>query len=87
MDVSKLAASIAESPTIKLNAEAAKLRAQGESVVHFGIGEPKNKAPMNAIVSAIEKLNSGEIKYAPTGGLPSLKKRSDNTPKRIMEEK
>ena len=74
MDVSKLAASIAESPTIKLNAEAAKLRAQGESVVHFGIGEPKNKAPMNAIVSAIEKLNSGEIKYAPTGGLPSLKK-------------
>jgi hypothetical protein len=44
MDISKLAAYIAESPTVKLNAEAAKLRAQGEAIVHFGIGEPKNKA-------------------------------------------
>ena len=74
MDISKLAASIAESPTVKLNAEAAKLRAQGEAIVHFGIGEPKNKAPMNAIASAVEKLNSGEIKYAPSDGMPSLKK-------------
>ena len=74
MDISKLAASIAESPTVKLNAEAAKLRAQGEAIVHFGIGEPKNKAPMSAISSAIEKLNSGEVKYAPSDGLPSLKK-------------
>jgi aspartate aminotransferase len=74
MDISKLAASIAESPTVKLNAEAAKLRAQGEAIVHFGIGEPKNKAPLSAISSAIEKLNSGEVKYAPSDGLPSLKK-------------
>jgi aspartate aminotransferase len=74
MDISKLAASIAESPTIKLNAEAARLRAQGEAIVHFGIGEPKNKAPMSAISSAIAKLNTGEVKYAPTDGLPSLKK-------------
>jgi aspartate aminotransferase len=74
MDISKLAASIAESPTVKLNAEAAKLRAQGEAIVHFGIGEPKNKAPRNAILSAIEKLNTGEIKYAPSDGMPSLKK-------------
>ena len=74
MDISKLAASIAESPTVKLNAEAARLRAQGEAIVHFGIGEPKNKAPLSAISSAIEKLNSGEVKYAPSDGLPSLKK-------------
>ncbi len=74
MDISKLAASIAESPTVKLNAEATKLRAQGEAIVHFGIGEPKNKAPLSAISSAIEKLNSGEVKYAPSDGLPSLKK-------------
>jgi aspartate aminotransferase len=59
---------------VKLNAEATRLRAQGEAIVHFGIGEPKNKAPMNAIASAVEKLNSGEIKYAPSDGIPSLKK-------------
>jgi aspartate aminotransferase len=74
MDISKLAASIAESPTVKLNAEAAKLRAQGEAIVHFGIGEPKNKAPIGAISSAIEKLKTGEIKYAPSDGMPGLKK-------------
>jgi len=74
MDISKLAASIAESPTVKLNAEAVKLRAQGEAIVHFGIGEPKNKAPLSAISSAIEKLNTGEIKYAPSDGMPGLKK-------------
>jgi aspartate aminotransferase len=74
MEISKLAASIAESPTVKLNAEATRLRAQGEAIIHFGIGEPKNKAPMNAIACAIEKLNSGDIKYAPSDGLPSLKK-------------
>lgn len=74
MEISRLAASIAESPTVKLNAEAAKLRAQGEAIVHFGIGEPKNKTPQNAIASAVEKLNSGEIKYAPSDGIPSLKK-------------
>ncbi len=74
MDISKLAASIAESPTVKLNAEATRLRAQGEAIVHLGIGEPKNKTPQNVIASAVEKLNSGEIKYAPSDGIPSLKK-------------
>jgi aspartate aminotransferase len=74
MEISKLAASIAESPTVKLNAEATRLRAQGEAIIHLGIGEPKNKTPMNAISRAIEKLNTGEIKYAPTDGFPSLKK-------------
>ena len=74
MEISRLAASIAESPTVKLNAEATRLRAQGEAIIHFGIGEPKNKTPQNAIASAVEKLNSGEIKYAPSDGMPSLKK-------------
>jgi aspartate aminotransferase len=74
MEISSLAASIAESPTVRLNAEATRLRAQGEAIVHLGIGEPKNKTPKNVIASAIEKLNTGEIKYAPTDGFPSLKK-------------
>jgi len=74
MSVSKLAASIAESPTLRLNEEAARLRDKGEAVVHLGAGEPKNKAPINAILSAAAKLNAGDIKYTPTDGIPSLKK-------------
>src|SRR5512135_3184393 len=74
MSVSKLASSITESPTLKLNEAAAKLRERGEAVVHLGIGEPKNKAPINAIMSAAARLNTGDIKYTPTDGISSLKK-------------
>ncbi len=74
MSVSTLAKSIAESPTLKLNEEARVLREKGESVVHLGAGEPKNKAPINAILSAAAKLNTADIKYTPTDGIPSLKK-------------
>jgi len=74
MSVSQLAKSIAESPTLKLNEEARLLREKGEAVIHLGAGEPKNKAPISAILSAAAKLNTGEIKYTPTDGIPSLKK-------------
>jgi aspartate aminotransferase len=74
MSVSKLAASIAESPTLKLNEEAAKLRERGEAVIHLGAGEPKNKAPISALLSATARLNTGDIKYTPTDGIGSLKK-------------
>src|SRR3972149_3714130 len=74
MSISKLAASIAESPTLQLNEEAQKLRDKGEDVVHLGAGEPKNKAPISAILSAAARLNTGDIKYTPTDGIMSLKK-------------
>ncbi|OGU25812.1 MAG: aminotransferase [Ignavibacteria bacterium GWA2_54_16] len=74
MTVSQLAKSIAESPTLKLNEEARLLREKGEAVIHLGAGEPKNKAPISAILSSAAKLNAGDIKYTPTDGIPSLKK-------------
>jgi aspartate aminotransferase len=74
LTVSSLAASIAESPTLRMNEEAELLRQRGEPVIHLGIGEPKNKAPINAILTSAAKLNTGDIKYSPTDGIPSLKK-------------
>jgi aspartate aminotransferase len=74
MTISTLARSIAESPTLRLNEEAQLLRERGEAVIHLGIGEPKNRAPIPAILSAAAKLNTGDIKYTPADGLPSLKK-------------
>ncbi|MFH1186252.1 MAG: aminotransferase class I/II-fold pyridoxal phosphate-dependent enzyme [Chloroflexota bacterium] len=74
MRLSKLATDIAESPTLALNEEARWLRERGEAVIHLGIGEPKNKTPINAILSSAAKLTSGEVKYAPVDGTPSLKK-------------
>jgi len=74
MSVSMLAKAIAESPTMKLNEEARLLRERGQPVIHLGIGEPKNKAPIAAILSGAAKLNTGDVKYAPADGTPSLKK-------------
>ena len=74
MTISKLARSIAESPTMRLNEEARRLRERGEAVIHLGIGEPKNKAPIQAILTSAAKLIGGDVKYTPTDGSPSLKK-------------
>ena len=74
MNLSQLARSIAEPPTLKLNEEAQALKARGEPVIHLGIGEPKNKAPLGAILASAAALTAGDLKYTPTDGLPSLKK-------------
>ncbi len=74
MAVSHLAKTINESPTLRLSEQARILRAKGEPVIHFGIGEPKNKTPISARLRATARLNAGDIKYTPTDGMPSLKK-------------
>jgi aspartate aminotransferase len=74
MSVSQLARSIKPSPTLKLNEVAAKLREKGEPVIHLGGGEPKSKAPLDAVLNCATQLNTGEIRYAPADGLPGLKK-------------
>jgi len=74
MALSQLARSISESPTLALNEEARRLRERGEPVINLGIGEPKNKAPIAAVLAAAAKLVDGDIKYTPADGLPSLKK-------------
>jgi aspartate aminotransferase len=74
MNISQLAKSIPESPTLRLTEEARLLKEKGEAVIHLGAGEPKNKAPINAILSSAAKLNTGDVKYTPTDGTPSLKK-------------
>jgi aspartate aminotransferase len=74
MSLSQLARSIAPSPTLALNEEARILKEKGEAVIHLGAGEPKNKAPIGALLSSAAKLTAGDIKYTPTEGTPALRK-------------
>jgi len=74
MSISQIARSIKPSPTLLLNEKAAILRQKGDPVIHLGGGEPKSKAPMDAIVAAASHLNTGEIRYTPADGIPELKK-------------
>ena len=84
MKLSKIASEIAESPTFALNEEARLLRERGEAVIHLGIGEPKNKTPISAILTSAAKLTSGEVKYTPPDGVPLLRKPLSVTRKKIM---
>lgn len=72
--ISHLARAISASPTFALNEKARILREKGEPVINMGIGEPKNKAPITAILSSAAKLTSGDVKYTPPDGTPGLKK-------------
>ena len=74
MSISLIARTIGESATLKLNETAAILRAKGDPVIHLGGGEPKSKAPIDALVAAAGMLNSGEIRYTPADGTPAIKK-------------
>src|SRR3974377_1621328 len=74
MSLSQLARSINESHTPNLNETAALLREKGEPVIHLGGGEPKSKAPIDAIVNCTSLLNTGDVKYTPAEGVPALKK-------------
>jgi len=74
MSISRLARSIAPSPTFALNEEARIMRERGEPVINMGIGEPKNKTPITAILSSAARISGGDVKYTPPEGMPSLKK-------------
>lgn len=73
MSISQIASKIGESATLKLNAKATQLRARGEPVIHLGGGEPKSKAPADAITAAADLLDTGEIRYTPCDGISALK--------------
>src|SRR5262245_10591304 len=74
MKLSKLASEITISPTFALNEEARLLREHGEAVINLGIGEPKNKTPLSAVIASAAKLTTGDVKYVAPDGVPSLKK-------------
>ncbi|NVO03305.1 MAG: pyridoxal phosphate-dependent aminotransferase [Bacteroidetes bacterium] len=73
MSLSIIGRSIAESVTLRLNETASILRAKGEPVIHLGIGEPKSKAPLDALIAAAGVLSSGDVRYTPADGIPALK--------------
>src|SRR5208283_446718 len=74
MSLSQLARSIRESATLKLNETASLLREKGEPIIHLGGGEPKSKAPLDAVINCSALLNTGEIRYTAPDGIPALKK-------------
>ncbi|HUJ20297.1 MAG TPA: pyridoxal phosphate-dependent aminotransferase [Bryobacteraceae bacterium] len=66
-------ASISVSSTMKVSADAEKLRAQGVDVVDFGAGEPDFPTPGNVKQAAIHAIEQNFTKYTGAGGTLELK--------------
>ena len=56
-----------------LLARARELEAQGRSIIHMEIGEPDFPTPEPIVRAGVRALESGEVFYTPTPGLPQLR--------------
>jgi aspartate aminotransferase len=74
MSLSLIGRNVSESVTLKMNETFAILKAKGEPVIHLGGGEPKSKAPIDALTAVASQLNTGEVRYAPADGSIQMKK-------------
>ncbi|MFJ9391548.1 pyridoxal phosphate-dependent aminotransferase [Nocardioides sp. NPDC101246] len=72
--VSARIGAIAESATLKVDARAKALKAEGRPVIGFGAGEPDFPTPSYVVDAAVEAARDPKNhRYTPAGGLPELK--------------
>jgi aspartate aminotransferase len=73
LDLAERVSRISESSTMKVAADADRLRREGIDVVDFGAGEPDFPTPDNIKRAAIAAIDANFTKYTPTGGTVELK--------------
>ena len=73
LDLADRVSRISESSTMKVAAEADRLRRLGVDVVDFGAGEPDFPTPDNIKKAAIAAIDANFTKYTATGGVLELK--------------
>jgi aspartate aminotransferase len=72
--VSQRLGAIAESATLKVDAKAKALKAEGRPVIGFGAGEPDFPTPAYIVDAAVDACRDPKNhRYTPAGGLPELK--------------
>ena len=74
LELSDRIALISVSSTMKVAADADRLRLEGVDVVDFGAGEPDFPTPDNIKKAAIDAIDKNFTKYTPAGGTQELKK-------------
>jgi len=72
-EIASRISTISVSSTMKVAAEADRLRRDGVDVVDFGAGEPDFPTPVNIKQAAIDALAANFTKYTNAGGTPELR--------------
>lgn len=73
LEIAERISLISVSSTMKVSADADKLRREGVDVVDFGAGEPDFPTPANIKQAAVEALANNFTKYTAVGGTPELR--------------
>ncbi|MGH9632858.1 MAG: pyridoxal phosphate-dependent aminotransferase [Bryobacteraceae bacterium] len=73
LELSERISLISVSSTMKVAADADRLRREGIDVVDFGAGEPDFPTPDNIKKAAIQAIENNFTKYTPAGGTQELK--------------
>jgi len=73
LEIAERISTISVSSTMKVAADADKLRREGVDVVDFGAGEPDFPTPDNIKNAAIAALSANFTKYTPAGGTQELR--------------
>jgi len=72
--LSKRITSIAESATLKVDAKAKALKAEGRPVISFAAGEPDFRTPAHVVEAALAAVKDpANHRYTPAAGLPALR--------------
>src|ERR1700757_1149987 len=71
--ISHRAASLSSSLTLAIDSKAKQMKAEGQDVVGFGVGEPDFDTPQHIKDACIKALNEGFTKYTPASGIPELR--------------
>ena len=72
--VAKRMAAISPSLTLAISAKTKAMKAAGENVVSFSVGEPDFNTPEHIMQAAKTALDNGHTKYTPSSGLLPLRK-------------
>jgi aspartate aminotransferase len=72
--LSQRVSGISPSMTLAISAKANEMKAAGEKVINFGVGEPDFNTPAHIIAAAKDAMDKGYTKYVAAAGLPALKK-------------
>ncbi|MBV9038937.1 MAG: pyridoxal phosphate-dependent aminotransferase [Acidobacteriaceae bacterium] len=72
-EIAERISTISVSSTLKVSADADRLRREGVDVVDFGAGEPDFPTPQNIKEAAVKAIEANFTKYTNAGGTPELR--------------
>ncbi len=64
---------IPPSPTLAVNAKAKALKAAGEDILNFSVGEPDFDTPEHVCEAGKKAIDDGHTRYTPVPGIPELR--------------